>query len=151
MTQTARPERPPLRRFPNGTRWFTYLPTPLGAHELGVRLVAAGDAQGPSVPHETALWALADRFEELTRAVEAYLAALPLDTPVPLEGNESWKFAAESCGFREGWFRYQTLWVCEEQPSTASLTLYTGQPDGYANFEITLEEGRPIQVSAFCS
>lgn len=112
------------------------------------RLLVAGNEDAPHPAHLAAARALVARWDEVERAVREYLLEL---VHVRLDARPNEGFAAEDCGF-EGELFYEALAVTDpEQPSRARLIFYTGHPDGYVTYELTLEEGLPASIRSYCS
>lgn len=119
------------------------------AHGLWVGV--AGDEAAPFPAHAAALHDLVDRFPEVLKALDAFLAALPPDHIVPLQAGNG-GFAVRNCGFQDGNTGYLYLSVMDlDHPTRAELGFSTGLPDGYVTFEVILESGRPVSLSAFPS
>ena len=79
------------------------------------------------------------------------MRALAADTRIPLETDPHWCFNARDCGF-DGQLFYQTIAVTDrDAPTRASVTFYTGLPDGYATYRVMLESGQPLSITAFPS
>jgi hypothetical protein len=117
----------------------------------GVRIAVAGSHDAPHPALAATLRDLVERWAEVRRAIEAFAAAMPPDDRVPLQPPLDGAFRAHDCGF-DGRLRYETIAVtAPDAPSRATVTFYTGEPDGYATFEVVLDAGHPLAISAFAS
>jgi hypothetical protein len=117
----------------------------------GVYAVVAGTEHAPDPELEATLRDLVSRWQEVRAAIEAFAAALPASARIPLQPPLSGAFGAGDCGF-DGELHFQSIAVrCRDAPSRATVTFYTGLPDGYATFEVALENGRPVAIEAFAS
>lgn len=138
----------PLVRLPigaPGAKWRGRFP------REDVHVVVAGDVAAPYPEHAATLWDLVDRFDQVKKAIEAFVAEMLPDGHVPLQSGNG-GFRAGDCGFERGGFAYLRLSVTEiASPTTASITFSTGLPDGYATFEVRLVSGCPVEISAFAS
>jgi hypothetical protein len=124
-----------------------------GRSDDGIDFVVTGTEHAPDPELETTLRDLVGRWREVRQAIEAFAAALPDDAFVPLQPPLSGGFAASDCGFA-GELHYLAVVVTHRDASSrsrAAVTFYTGLPDGYASFEVELEEGRPVSIEAFAS
>ena len=121
----------------------------LAGENLG--LVVAGNDESPDAALVATVEALTGTWPEVRSAIHAFVRALAPDARVPLEPNDDWCFRASDCGF-DGELRFQAIAATErEAPTRASVTFYTGLPDGYATYRVVLEQGRPVSISAFAS
>jgi hypothetical protein len=119
--------------------------------EPRISVVVAGTDDAPHPALESAVRDLVARWPEVRRAIEEFAAALATSTSVQLKPPLSGGFAAANCGF-DGELSYMAIEVTDpEAPSRASVTFYTGLPDGYASYEVVLESSRPIAIDAFAS
>jgi hypothetical protein len=117
---------------------------------VGVLVAGSDDA-----PHPVLLATardVIDRWDDIEREIEAFLHLLVEDDGrVELDPPKGEYFAARDCGF-EGRLFFQAISVLDEEaPRSALVTFYTGYPDGYATFELRLEDGIPGPVSAYAS
>jgi len=119
--------------------------------EEKLRVTVAGTSDGPAPALLATLGQLVSRWAEVKQAIAAYTRALAPDHHVPLDPPTLGGFAARSCGFA-GAHAFESLTVLwPEAPERAVATFYTGEPDGYATFEVVLERGLPTAISAFAS
>ncbi|MDQ3037906.1 MAG: hypothetical protein M3Y87_36260 [Myxococcota bacterium] len=143
---TAPPTLPfTLTRTPRGTwsaKWTE--------RDLGVDVAGSEDAPHPA--HVSTLAALVERWPDVERAIESFAVALLPDGRVPLEPASRGGFAAKDCGFDGPWRCYVAILVtAPDAPRHAEVLFYTGLPDGYVNFRVVLDDGRPIAIHAFTS
>lgn len=116
-----------------------------------VWIVVAGGEDAPSAPHLAAARDLVARWDEVERAIRGYLRALLPDGRVPVQRRTNEAFAARDCGF-EGELCYQALSVSDpDLPARAILAFYTGEPDGYATYELVLDGGVPTSIRCYAS
>jgi len=113
-----------------------------------IHVAVSGDEAGPFPVLDGVLRDLVGRWPEVVAAIERFVRALPPEARVELEPPNRGAFGASDCGF-DGTLHFQSLSVTE--PGRASVTFYTGEPDGYATFRIVLVAGVPCELSAFAS
>jgi hypothetical protein len=114
-------------------------------------VVVAGTADAPHPALAAALQDLVERWADVQRAIETFVRALAPDARVRLVPSNDWCFAAGDCGFDQK-LRYQAIDVTDlGAPTRALVTFYTGFPDGYATYEVELDRGVPIAITAFAS
>ena len=127
------------------SEWHAELPT----ENLG--LVVAGNQDSPDPALVATMNDVVGRWPEVRSAIETFVRALAADARVALETDATWCFHARDCGF-DGQLFYQTIAVTDcAAPTRASVTFYTGFPDGYATYRVILESGQPLSVTAFPS
>jgi hypothetical protein len=121
--------------------------------EARVHLYVFGEASEPSPPHLATLRDLVARWDEVNATLDAWLRALPPDGHVPLRPAGRGGFRVASCGFDEPFpFQADAVRVLDpDRPGRAVVEFCTGLPDGYATYEVVLEDGVPVSVGAFCS
>lgn len=135
---------------------FTLAPTQSGTwhafwSEPRIRILVAGDAAAPDAACIATLASLVDAWARTVEVIAAYLRALPPETRVVLEASDWGAFAAGDCGFFEE-LRFEAIVVNDTSATArASITFYTGFPDGYATYRIVLESGAPVALTAFAS
>jgi hypothetical protein len=114
-------------------------------------LVVAGNDDSPDPTLAATMDDVVRLWPEVRSAIETFVRALAADTRIPLETDSTWCFRARDCGF-DGQLSYQTIAVTDcEAPTRASVTFYTGHPDGYATYRVMLESGQPLSITAFPS
>jgi hypothetical protein len=114
-------------------------------------LVVAGSEDSPEPALVATMNDVVRRWPEVRSAIETFVRALAADARVPLETDADWCFRAGDCGF-DGELSYQTIVVADrDAPTRASVTFYTGLPDGYATYRVLLESGQPLSITAFAS
>jgi hypothetical protein len=114
-------------------------------------VVVAGTTEAPHPALALAAQDLVERWADVQRAIATFVRALAPDARVPLVPSDGWCFAAGDCGFDHE-LRYQAIDVTDlEAPTRALVTFYTGLPDGYATYEVELDRGLPIAITAFAS
>lgn len=119
------------------------------AEKVGVDV--GGTDEGPSAALLETLGEVIARWPELPRTIAAYVRALAPDHHVPLDPPTLGGFAARSCGF-DGELVLQSISVTTpDAPRRVVVTFYTGYPDGYATYEVVLDGGTPVELSAFAS
>lgn len=119
------------------------------AEKIGVAVAGSDDAPHPR--HLETLRDLVARWPAVRRELEAWLAALPADTPILQRASRKPWWSAGDSGFDDD-LVYQGLGVMDlDAPTRATVTFYTGFPDGYATYELVLDAGRPVEVLAFAS
>lgn len=110
-----------------------------------------GTEEAPSAPLMETLRNTVARWPQLRQAVAGFVRALAADHHVPLVPPTLGGFAAGSCGF-EGELVFQSIAVTtSDAPQRVVVTLYTGYPDGYATFEVTLDGSTATTIRAFTS
>lgn len=93
---------------------------------------------------------LVDRWDVTKDSVLAFVRALPAGSQIALEGGPG-GFGVRDCAF-DGEVFFSCLFVTNiEAPRRATLTFYTGFPDGYVTFELVIEEGELTGLKAFCA
>jgi hypothetical protein len=105
-------------------------------------------------PHPQLLDTLRDvvtRWTDVKQGIATFALSLESGHHVPLDPSSIGGFAARSCGFDQP-LSFEWIYVTEpELPHRTVATFYTGFPDGYATYKVTLDNGVPIGISAFAS
>jgi hypothetical protein len=115
--------------------------------EEKVRVAVVGTDAAPHPPSVVTLREVVRRWPPIKRAIAGYVRGLAPDHHVPLDPPTRGGFAARSCCFDEE-LCFESLSVGEDG---VRVTFYTGYPDGYATFEVTLDDFEPTAISAFAS
>ena len=119
--------------------------------EPRLRVVVAGDDEAPAAQLVASVEATLAHWPEVSVCIERYLRALAPDHLVQLDPPSRGAFGAADCGFHEG-LAYQTLSATErDRPERLRVSFFTGLPDGYVTFEVTLEQREPRSLLAYCS
>ena len=119
--------------------------------EEKVRLAVAGPKEAPNPALLATLRALVASWPDIKRSIAEFARALGPDDHVPLDPPTLGGFAAVSCGF-DGELTFESITVLDPaDPTRAMVSFYTGYPDGYATFEVTLVGGKPAAIGAFAA
>lgn len=114
--------------------------------EEKLRIAVAGTEDAPDAALMDTLRDLVSRWSELELSIAAFVRGLDGQHHVPLDPAEIGGFAAKDCGFGEE-LAFDSMSVTA--PQRATVTFYTGYPDGYAAFKVMLEHGAPVTISAY--
>lgn len=119
------------------------------AEKLSVAIV--GDELAPVPAALATVGALIARWAGVTADIAAFARALDGQHHVALDPASRGGFAARTCGFDQP-LAFESLSVkSADAPARAVATFYTGFPDGYASYAVTLDGGTPVAISAFAS
>jgi hypothetical protein len=115
--------------------------------QIGIFVAGSDDA-----PHPVLLATardVVDRWEDIEQEIEAYLYLFVRDGgEVELDPPNGERFAASDCGFI-GRLYFMALTVLDtEEPRSAVVHFYTGQPVDYVTFDLQLLGGIPGSVCA---
>lgn len=144
MTDSA-PALPFELSFPGPPTWRGYW-----AAEK-VRVAVGGTEEAPTASLLATLRDVVSRWPEVRETIATFARGLAPDHHVPLDPPTRGGFAARSCGF-DGDLVFESIAVtAPDSPHRVVTTFYTGYPDGYATYEVVLEHGSPIEISAFAS
>lgn len=114
-------------------------------------LVVAGSQDAPAAEHVATLRDVMARWPEVQETIRTFVRGLASGEHVPLRQAELGGFAAGSCGFDEQ-LSFDSILVPDlSAPRRVQVTFYTGYPDGYATYEVTLDDGVPTGIRAFAS
>lgn len=119
--------------------------------EPRLRVVVAGDDEEPAAQLVASVDATLAHWPEVSVGIERYLRELAPDHLVHLDPPRQGAFGAADCGFHEA-LAYQTLSATDrDRPERLRVSFFTGLPDGYVTFEVTLEHHAPRSLLAYCS
>jgi hypothetical protein len=119
------------------------------AAKVGVEV--GGTDEAPTAALLETLRDVIARWPELARTIATYVRALAPEHHVPLDPPSLGGFAARSCGFDDELVFQSTSVTIADAPRRVVATFYTGYPDGYATYEIVVDGGAVIELSAFAS
>lgn len=120
-----------------------------GAQKLIIEV--AGTQEAPTATLLVTLRDVVARWAEVQQTIAAFARALASNEHVPLDPPTLGGFAARSCGFDQE-LAFSSISVSDASlPKRVCVTFYTGYPDGYATYEIVLDDGTPTAVSSFAS
>lgn len=142
---TPRNELPDELAFrPDGT-WRGYW------REQKVFLAVAGAQDAPTATLLATLRDVISRWSDVQQTIVAFVRGLARDEHVPLEPRNRGGFAAGSCGFDQELVFSSIAVTDAASPHRVLITFYTGYPDGYATYEVVLDDGVRTAISAFAS
>jgi len=119
--------------------------------EQQVFLVCAGSPEGPAPANEVTLRDVMSHWSEVQQTIATYVRGLAGEEHVPLRQADLGGFAASSCGFDQK-LSFDAIRVTDlSAPRRVFVWFYTGYPDGYATYEVTLDDGVPTGIRAFAS
>jgi hypothetical protein len=114
-------------------------------------LVVAGPQEAPSPGHVATLRDVMARWAEVQQTVATYVRGLASGEHVPLRQAELGGFAASSCGFDQK-LSFDAIRLTDPSaPRRVFVWFYTGYPDGYATYEVRLDDGVATGIRAFAS
>ena len=114
-------------------------------------VAVGGTEEAPAAPLVDTLRDVVTRWTEVKKDIATYVRGLESGHHIPLDPSTRGGFAARSCGFDQP-LTFQSISVTSpESPHRVVVTFYTGYPDGYATYAVTLDGGVPTGIGAFAS
>ncbi len=114
-------------------------------------IVVGGTDEAPAPALMETLRRVVFHWSDVKGTIATYVRGLAGGEHVPLDPAKNGGFAAASCGFDQPLSFESILVESIDAPTRVAVTFYTGYPDGYATYKVTLENGVPIGVGAFAS
>ncbi|HVK88217.1 MAG TPA: hypothetical protein VM513_29055 [Kofleriaceae bacterium] len=114
-------------------------------------IAVGGTEAAPAAPLVDTLRDVVTRWGQVKETIATFVRGLASGHHVPLDPSSLGGFAARSCGFDQP-LSFESISVkFPELPHRVVVTFYTGYPDGYATYAVTIDNGVPTAVSAFAS
>lgn len=114
-------------------------------------IIVGGTEEAPDDSRLATLGDVVATWPKVQQTIATYVRGLAANHHVPLDPPTRGGFAADTCGFDSNPAFVSITVADPDSPNRVVVTFYTGYPDGYATYAVTLDHGTPTAVSAFAS